>query len=58
MLRLAQQVVQFFQFVALVVAIASAQTGIVEKVGLVAVGAVLVWLASYVRRIGGPAHPA
>jgi hypothetical protein len=38
----------------LVVAVASAQTGTVEKVALIAAGAALVWLASRVRRIGAP----
>jgi hypothetical protein len=52
LLRLALQVVLFFVLLSLVVAVASAQTGIVEKVALIAVGAVLVWLASCVRRIG------
>jgi hypothetical protein len=58
LLRLALQVVLFFLVLSLVVAVASAQTGIVEKVALIAVGAVLVWLASHVRRIGAPVHPA
>jgi hypothetical protein len=54
LLRLAIQVVLFFLLLSLVVAVASAQTGIVEKVALIAAGAVLVWLASCVRRIGAP----
>jgi hypothetical protein len=54
LLRLALQVVLFFLLLSLVVAIASVETGAVEKVVLVAAGAVLVWLASRVRRIGAP----
>jgi hypothetical protein len=58
LLRLALQVVLFFLLLSLVVAVASAQTGIVEKVALIAAGAVLVWLASRVRRIGAQVHHA
>jgi hypothetical protein len=58
LLRLALQIVLFFVLLSLVVAVASAQTGAVEKVALVAAGAVLVWLASRVRRIGAPVRPA
>ena len=58
LLRLALQVVLFLLLLALVVAVASGQTGIVETVVLVAAGAVLVWLASRVRRIGAPVHHA
>jgi hypothetical protein len=54
LLRLALQVVLVFVLLSLVVAVASAQTGTVEKVVLIAVGSVLVWLASRVRRIGAP----
>jgi hypothetical protein len=54
LLRLALQVVLFFLLLSLVVAAASAQTGTVEKVALVAAGALLVWLAAFVRRIGAP----
>ena len=56
LLRLALQVVLFFLLLSLVVAVASAQTGTVEKVALIAAGALLVWLASRVRRIGAPVH--
>jgi hypothetical protein len=58
LLRLALQVVLFFLLLSLVVAVASAQTGIFEKLTLIAVGAVCVWLGSRVRRIGAPAHHA
>ena len=56
LVRLVLQVVLFFVLLSLVVAVASVQTGIVEKVALIAVAAVLVWLASRVRRIGTPHH--
>ena len=54
LLRLALQLVLFFLLLSLVVAVAAAETGLVEKVGLIAAGVVLVWLASRVRRIGTP----
>ena len=58
LLRLALQVVLFFLLLSLVVAVASAQTGTVEKVALIAAGALLVWVASRVRRVGAPVHLA
>jgi hypothetical protein len=58
LLRIALQVVLFFLLLSLVVAVASSQTGTVEKVALIAAGAVLVWLASRVRRIGAPGRQA
>ena len=58
LLRLALQVVLFFLLLSLVVAAASSHTGSVEKVALIAAGAVLVWLASRVRRIGAPMRHA
>jgi hypothetical protein len=58
LLRLALQLVLFFLLLSLVVAVASAQTGTVEKVALIAAGALLVWVASRVRRIGAPVHLA
>ena len=59
LLRLALQLVLLFLLLSLVVAVGSAQTGLVEKVALTAAGVVLVWLASRVRRIGAPpAHHA
>jgi hypothetical protein len=54
LLRLALQVVLFFLLLSLVVAVAAVETGLVEKVALIAAGVVLVWLASRVRRIGAP----
>ena len=58
LLRIALQVVLFFLLLSLVVAVAAAETGIVEKVALIATGAVLVWVAARVRRIGAPVHHA
>lgn len=58
LLRLALQIVLFFLLLSLVVAVASVNTGIVENVALIAAGAVLVWLASHVRRIGAPVRHA
>ena len=58
LLRLALQVVLFFLLLSLVVAVASAQTGTVETVALIAAGVLLVWLASRVRRIGAQVHRA
>jgi hypothetical protein len=54
LLRLALQVVLFLLLLSLVVAVAAAETGLVEKVALITAGVVLVWLASRVRRIGAP----
>jgi hypothetical protein len=54
LLRIALQVVLVFLLLSLVVAVAAEQTGIFEKVALIAAGAALVWLASRVRRIGSP----
>jgi hypothetical protein len=58
LLRLALQVVLFFLLLSLAVAVASVHTGSVEKVALIAAGAVLVWLAPRVRRIGAPVRQA
>ena len=54
LLRIALQVVLFFLLLSLVVAVAAAETGPVEKVALITAGILLVWLASRVRRIGAP----
>ena len=56
LLRLVLQVVLFLILLSLVVAVGSAETGILEKVVLIAAGAVFVWLAPGVRRIGAPAR--
>jgi hypothetical protein len=58
LLRLALQVVLFFLLLSLVVAVASAHTGTVEKVVLIAVGALLVLLAARVRQLGTPMRRA
>ena len=57
LVRLALQVVLFFLLLSSVVGLASAQTGVVEKAVLVALGGVLIWLASLVRRIGARSLP-
>ena len=54
LLRFALQVVLLFLLLSLVVAVAAAESGLVEKVALITAGVVLVWLASRVRRIGAP----
>jgi len=54
LLRIALQLVLFFLLLSLVVAVGSAQTGLLEKVALIAAGVALVWLASRLRRIGAP----
>ena len=58
LVRRALQIQLFFLVLSLVVAIATAETGTIEKVGLIAAGAVLDWLASHVRRIGAPMRQA
>ena len=58
LLRIALQVVLFFLLLSIVVAVFASDTGIVEKLVLVAAGVVLAWLASRVRRIGAPIQPA
>ena len=54
LLRLALHLILFFLLLSLVVAVAAAETGVVEKVAQIAAGGVLVWLASRVRRLGAP----
>ncbi len=58
LLRLALQVVLFFLLLSLVVAVAAAETGVVEKIALAVAGVVIVWVATHVRRIGAPAQRA
>jgi len=58
LLRVALQVVLLFLLLSVVVAVAAAETGAVEKGALIAAGAVLVWLASIVRRICAPVRHA
>jgi len=58
LLRLALQIVLFVLLLSLVVAVGSAQTGIVETAALIAAGVLLVWVASRVRRIRAPVNRA
>ena len=58
LIRVGLQVVLFFVLLSLVVAVASPQTGALEKAVLFAAGAGLVWLASRVRRIGASLRSA
>ena len=57
LLRLALQAVLFFMLLSVVVGLVSAETGIVEKGVLVSLAALLIWLASLVRRIGAGVRP-
>ena len=52
LLRVALQVILFFILLSVVVGVASAETGLVEKAVLVVLGGVVIWLAARVRRIG------
>jgi hypothetical protein len=51
LLRLALQLVLFFMLLTVVIAIATPETGALEKGALFLLGAGLVWLASRVRQI-------
>ena len=51
--RLGLQVVLFFTLLSVVIGLATAETGLVEKGALVALGGVVIWVAALVRRIGG-----
>jgi hypothetical protein len=51
LLRLALQLVLFFLLLAVVIAVAAAETGLLEKGALLLFGAGLVWLASRVREM-------
>lgn len=57
LVRIALQIVLFFALLSAVVGVASGDTGLLEKAVLVAIGALLVWIASLVRRLGRPASP-
>jgi hypothetical protein len=50
--RFALYVVLFFMLLSVVVALGSAFTGPFEKIALIAVAGVLIWLATFVRRVG------
>ncbi len=54
LIRVALQIVLFFLLIGLIVAIAAAETGIVEKIVLAVAAALLIWTASRVRRIRQP----
>jgi hypothetical protein len=51
LLRLGLQLVLFFLLLSVVVAVAAAETGLLEKGALLLFGAGLVWLASRVREM-------
>jgi hypothetical protein len=57
LVRIALQIVLVFLLLGVVVGVADASTGVAEKVVLVGIGALLVWAAVLVRRLGhrGPA---
>jgi ABC-type transport system involved in cytochrome c biogenesis permease component len=57
LIRLALQAILFFLLLAAVIGIGSGETGAVEKLALAAIGAVVIWLAVLVRRIGAPPAP-
>ena len=52
LLRVALQLVLFFLLLSAVIGVVSAETGSVEKIVLVVLAAVLLWLAPRVRRLG------
>ena len=52
--RIALQVVIFFLLLSVVVAVGTGDTGLAEKLALIAGGVLLVWLAAQVRRLGAP----
>jgi hypothetical protein len=58
LLRIALQVVLFFLLLSIVLAVATPQTGVAEKLLLVAAGIGLIRIAGRVRRVGGSAQPA
>jgi hypothetical protein len=58
LLRLALLAVLFFVLLSLMIVVVDAHTGLAEKAVLVAGAAIVVWLASRVRRIGTPVHHA
>jgi hypothetical protein len=58
--RLGLQMVLFLILVAVVIGVATPETGTLEKVALAALGGAVIWLASRVRRLGArsAARPA
>jgi hypothetical protein len=57
LVRLGLQMVLFLMLLAVVVGVATPETGPVEKGALAALGGVLIWLATLVRRIGTRSAP-
>ena len=57
LVRILIQAVLFFLLLGVVVAIGSQETGVVEKLAMAALGAVLVWIAVQVRHLGDPDGP-
>jgi hypothetical protein len=57
LLRLALQAVLFFLLLPAVIGIGASETGTLEKLVLAAFAALLIWLATLVRRIGEPSPP-
>jgi len=57
-LRIVLQAVLFFLLLSLFLGVISGQTGALEKLALIAVGAALIWLAWHVRRLGDPTRHA
>jgi hypothetical protein len=57
LVRILIQAVLFFLLLGVVVAIGSQETGVVEKLALAALGALLVWIAVQVRHLGDPHGP-
>jgi hypothetical protein len=55
--RILLQAVLFFLLLGVVIAIGSAETGVVEKLAIAAFGALLVWVAVQVRHLGEPHGP-
>ncbi len=52
--RIALQGVLFFLLLGVVMALGDGNVGLVEKVVAGAIGVVLIWVASVVRRVGRP----
>ena len=57
LVRIALQVVLFFLLIGAVIGIASASTGVVEKLLLGLIAVAIGWLAVLVRRIDAPTAP-
>jgi hypothetical protein len=55
--RLVLQVVLFFMLLSVAIGLGSTETGLLEKGVLVVLAGALIWLASFVRRIGARSVP-